>query len=247
MGNKKVLKIASAGKRFGAWVIDEVIFWVAIVVCALFMSIPVGVIGESCSSGLFGGILGFTMVGLFMIAGLAYLIVQLYFYSKGQSIGKTIVGLRVVHKKDGTPLSFWWMLLRELVVKKASEVVFCLGYIWILIDDNRQGWHDKILDTYVIDEKETASLVHNVPETPVKEVKFEEPKAEKEKAVEVKEETTTEEVKTEDVKVEDIEPETEDKKPEAKPEEDKKPAPKKKRAPKKAREGKPAEDKPEEK
>ena len=45
------------------------------------------------------------------------------------------------------------MLLREIIVKKASSSVLWLGYIWILIDKYNRGWHDKILDTYVIDEK----------------------------------------------------------------------------------------------
>ena len=36
--------------------------------------------------------------------------------------------------------------------------MFFLGYIWILIDDKNRSWHDKILDTYVIDVKETESL-----------------------------------------------------------------------------------------
>lgn len=243
MENKKVMKIASAGKRFGAWVIDQLIFWVVLFVCGLLMSIPFGMMHyDDYVFTAFGGLLGMTVVGLFLIAGIAYLVIQLYFYSKGQSIGKSLVGLMVVHKKDGTPLTFWWMLLREVIVKKASEVVFCLGYIWILVDDNRQGWHDKILDTYVIDDKETASLVRSISddksdkkddaekfspeaqpeaaseskpeESKAEEVIFEEPKAEEEKVVEIK----VENVKP--AEPEKIEPE-------------KKAAPKK-RAPKKA-------------
>ena len=50
------------------------------------------------------------------------------------------------------------MLLREWIVKGASSYVFMLGFIWVLIDDKNRGWHDKILDTYVIDQKESARL-----------------------------------------------------------------------------------------
>jgi len=30
-----------------------------------------------------------------------------------------------------------------------SGLVICLGYLWILIDENERGWHDKIAGTYV--------------------------------------------------------------------------------------------------
>lgn len=33
-----------------------------------------------------------------------------------------------------------------------SGIVFCLGYFWIIWDDEKQGWHDKIAGTYVVEE-----------------------------------------------------------------------------------------------
>ena len=36
--------------------------------------------------------------------------------------------------------------------------MFLLGFIWILIDERNRGWHDKILDTYVVDLKESAAM-----------------------------------------------------------------------------------------
>jgi uncharacterized RDD family membrane protein YckC len=27
---------------------------------------------------------------------------------------------------------------------------FFIGWVWALFDDNRQGWHDKIAETYVV-------------------------------------------------------------------------------------------------
>jgi len=33
-----------------------------------------------------------------------------------------------------------------------SGVVLFLGYLWILIDKKKQGWHDKIARTYVVKE-----------------------------------------------------------------------------------------------
>ncbi|MBI5649101.1 MAG: RDD family protein [Chloroflexi bacterium] len=31
-----------------------------------------------------------------------------------------------------------------------SGFVFALGFIWILFDTDKQGWHDKIAGTYVV-------------------------------------------------------------------------------------------------
>jgi uncharacterized RDD family membrane protein YckC len=44
------------------------------------------------------------------------------------------------------------MLVREIVGKTISGAVFLLGYLWILFDRERQGWHDKLANTYVVQE-----------------------------------------------------------------------------------------------
>jgi hypothetical protein len=92
------------------------------------------------------------------LLNVAYLVIQMIFFNKSKTIGKAALGLQVVSSKDGTPIGFWKMLFREWIVKSASGSVFLLGFIWILIDDRNRGWHDKILDTYVVDLKESAAL-----------------------------------------------------------------------------------------
>ena len=49
------------------------------------------------------------------------------------------------------------MMLRECIVKQASGVML-LGYIWVLIDEKNRAWHDKILDSYVVDLKESEKM-----------------------------------------------------------------------------------------
>ncbi len=41
------------------------------------------------------------------------------------------------------------MLFRELIGKIISYMIFCLGFIWILIDKDSQGWHDKLIGSIV--------------------------------------------------------------------------------------------------
>ena len=47
-------------------------------------------------------------------------------------------------------IGFGTTLLREIIGKIISSIIILLGYIWILFDGQRQGWHDKIASTYVV-------------------------------------------------------------------------------------------------
>lgn len=66
----------------------------------------------------------------------------------GQTPGKWAMGLRVI-RTDGRPLSVWRSILRYLGYWVSALPLF-LGFIWIVFDKKRQGWHDKIADTCVI-------------------------------------------------------------------------------------------------
>ena len=65
----------------------------------------------------------------------------------GQTPGKMLLGLRVVSVHGGSVSP--WQSIRRIGGYIISYVLF-LGYLWILIDNRRQGWHDKIANTYVI-------------------------------------------------------------------------------------------------
>jgi uncharacterized RDD family membrane protein YckC len=65
----------------------------------------------------------------------------------GQTPGKRVMGVRIV-RTDGERLTFG-NAVRRLVGYWLSTVAF-LGYLWILADNRRQGWHDKLAGTMVI-------------------------------------------------------------------------------------------------
>jgi uncharacterized RDD family membrane protein YckC len=67
---------------------------------------------------------------------------------KGTTVGGMICHLRVV-RVDGKPLRFVDALVRGLS-GLFSMVVVGIGFLWILKDPERQGWHDKIAGTYVV-------------------------------------------------------------------------------------------------
>ncbi len=175
MAEKRTMKLASAGKRLGAAVIDGIIpFIISIIGIAMVGSASNTPVSPDWGYGYefedefgYGYGYGFeeqandtavlAAFGVVLLLLLIYFAFQCFFYAKSKSLGKTLVGLQVVSNTDGSPIGFWRMVFRELIVKQASHVLY-LGFIWILIDDKNRAWHDKIMDTYVVDIKETKSM-----------------------------------------------------------------------------------------
>lgn len=72
-----------------------------------------------------------------------------YFWSTtGQTIGDTVMKIKVV-RTDGQPLSWSTGIIRYVGVV-ISVVCLFIGLLWVLWDPNKQGWHDKIANTYVV-------------------------------------------------------------------------------------------------
>lgn len=65
----------------------------------------------------------------------------------GQTPGKVVLGLSIV-QVDGQPLRPRAAIVRWLGYWVSG--IFFLGYLWILADDRRQGWHDKLAGTLVV-------------------------------------------------------------------------------------------------
>lgn len=77
-------------------------------------------------------------------------IYQAIFLLKFQATpGKKAVGIKVI-KADNVKLTIKTVFLRELIGKWISGIVFNLGFIWVGFDSKKQGWQDKIANTYVI-------------------------------------------------------------------------------------------------
>lgn len=66
----------------------------------------------------------------------------------GATIGKWLLGLRVVGA-DGAPPTVLRSAIR-FVGYAVSAIVFFLGYLWVLVDDERRAWHDDMAGTWVI-------------------------------------------------------------------------------------------------
>ena len=66
----------------------------------------------------------------------------------GATVGKWLIGLRIVGA-DGSPPTIGRSLIR-FIGYGLSAIVFFLGYIWVLFDDERRAWHDELAGTWVV-------------------------------------------------------------------------------------------------
>jgi uncharacterized RDD family membrane protein YckC len=83
-------------------------------------------------------------VGINLIVSIFYNIG--YWMLSGQTPGKHLLGLRVM-RADGERLRLRNALLRQ--VGYWISKIFYLGFLWILFDSKRQGFHDKLGGTIV--------------------------------------------------------------------------------------------------
>ncbi len=134
-------RLASPAKRLGAYFLDGLIPFVAFI-----SMLGVAGVGAATGSEAGAGIGGLLFVVLF----LGYLVWALMLFAKGTTPGKNMLGMRVV-KEGGERAGFGMMLVREWIGKVISGMILGLGFLWILLDKDRQGWHDKLVSTYVVD------------------------------------------------------------------------------------------------
>jgi uncharacterized RDD family membrane protein YckC len=139
-----------------ALVIDIVIVTAGAVVLGLVISLITNFFGlgaEQLKAGSSGEILQVVRTLTVALSALAVLLfVPLYFIVlwtlAGATPGKRLLGLRIVHRGQAT-LS-WPRALWRYIGYFLSALPLFLGYLWVLGDRQRQGWHDKLADTLVV-------------------------------------------------------------------------------------------------
>jgi len=120
---------ASFGLRFGAALIDGLIL-------AVVTTILRPVVGDALAE-----VLG-------AVIGLAYF-VYLEGSDAGQTLGKKIVGIRVVDLAGAGPIGYGRATVRYFG-RIVSAIPLALGYLWMLWDDQKQTWHDKFAMSMVV-------------------------------------------------------------------------------------------------
>jgi uncharacterized RDD family membrane protein YckC len=131
------LSYGGAGERLIAYLVDGLIVGavnvvLVIVMLALLITAPVLIV---------------LPVAAIISVSLAYF--PYFWQVHGQTPGMRMFQLYVVRDRDGGPITAGQAILR-LVGYWVDGLVFYLGFIWILIDSRKRGWHDLIAGTVVV-------------------------------------------------------------------------------------------------
>lgn len=122
-----VPNLADFGTRFAAYLIDSVILILVYIFMAIF---------------IYEEVLGLMV----LIASAAYF--TYFFGTTGQTPGKQVMKIKVI-TVDGSPLTYNKGFMRWIGYQ-VSGITLGIGFLWILKDENNQGFEDKIASTYVV-------------------------------------------------------------------------------------------------
>lgn len=151
LGNGEVRELASPGKRLVARIIDVAIIVAVAVFLAIAGIVTLGSSADDSAVALFAGLGG---VVFFFLLFLVY--EPTFIALKGQTLGKMAMRIMVVRADDGE-VPGWgksigrWILPGLLsVIPVVGGLLVLIVYLSLLWDDRRQGWHDKMGTTVVI-------------------------------------------------------------------------------------------------
>ncbi|NGN92231.1 RDD family protein [Nocardioides sp. KC13] len=157
---------ASWGARVGAAIIDGLVAMVAMIPFWIGYGLLIGGAaaggvseydpntGMYTSAGEPNGAL-MAIGGLLMFIGFLVSLAFLYWNyglkqgKTGYSIGKGVLGIKVVKEADGQVLGTW-LSIGRFFVHYLDQLACYIGYLWPLWDDKRQTFADKILSTIVV-------------------------------------------------------------------------------------------------
>jgi len=143
--------------RLVAFLLDVVVLIAASLLVSVTVNSLLGVLGadlRKCADVTRGTPLRFVACKLATrsLPVIQVSVIPLYYLAfwsvSGQTLGKAALGVRVV-RVNGKRMGLVTAAVRY-VGYTVSLVSLGLGFFWILVDDRRQGWHDKLARTCVI-------------------------------------------------------------------------------------------------
>ena len=154
------VNVRGSGIRLGAYLLDGLLYGLLMAVFAVPGAVLLATSFEDCvtiddeifcpdgspnAGRLAGGIaliaVGFLLVAFIYVRALG---------KTGQPWGARIVGVKVIGEQTGEPIGFGRALGRALFAGFISAQIFYLGYLWMLWDDKKQTWQDKVVGSIVV-------------------------------------------------------------------------------------------------
>ena len=132
--------------RLVGYIIDGLIAGTAALVLGLGLGAIIGLAGESGRNFIAG--LGFVVYFVAILA--IWLLYFPYFWQKsGQTPGMKVTKIKVVRDEDGGPVG-WGAGFVRLFGFFVSQLVFYVGFLWVLVDKRKRGLFDLMAGTCVV-------------------------------------------------------------------------------------------------
>jgi uncharacterized RDD family membrane protein YckC len=141
-GSARQVQYVGFWKRLLAMIIDSFIMLVVILVVVL------SIYGKSYVDAYFAG----KTIVVDAILQIVLIIAAILFWRfRGATPGKMLVSAKIVDANTLQPASTG-KLVGRFFAYLVSIIPVCLGFLWIAFDARKQGWHDKLAGTVVIQE-----------------------------------------------------------------------------------------------
>ena len=141
---------ASPGRRFGAVLIDSLIFTAGFLVLQVAVTaLAPALVGDGTDSvqTLYAFMVILYLPQLLLVV--SYLIYYSVYNGRGQTLGKKALNLKVIDVDTGAPIGSGRAFVRYLVSGLMGLPVG-LGFLSIFADDRGRGWHDKAANSLVV-------------------------------------------------------------------------------------------------
>lgn len=153
-----VADYAHWGKRVGATLVDALVSlaagipaWIGLILLAASSETTTAADGTvTATSNAGGGVIALIVVGylLMIVVGIWNIVFRQG--RTGYSIGKGVLGIKLIGERTGAPIGAGMSFLRQLV--HVVDQICYIGYLWPLWDPKRQTFADKIFSSIVINQ-----------------------------------------------------------------------------------------------
>ncbi len=137
---------AAALPKAGFWirVVATIVDGFIVFVIQLALGFLLGMVGMAVGTGEEVGSL--IMLLGYLISFAYYIVFTGYC---GQTPGKMALRIKVI-RTDGSDIGYGKAAFREVLAKFIAGIILGIGYLMVAFDDQKQGLHDRMSDTYVI-------------------------------------------------------------------------------------------------
>jgi uncharacterized RDD family membrane protein YckC len=128
-------------------------FWIRALAGTIDSGLVLGPLGwtmwRMLNSGIDPATLQASIPGLGLFVAVAISTYHIALWSTGGTLGMRLLHLRIIDAHSGRYLSAGQSVLR-LITIVISQLLLCIGLIWVAFDPHKQGWHDKVASTVVV-------------------------------------------------------------------------------------------------